>query len=57
MRQAVLAESEAKRNRHAAELEAIRISREQAEAQLAAAQAKLKATQAVLGQVRILCLI
>ena len=50
--QAVLAESEAKRNRHAAELETIRVSRQQAEAQLAAAEAKLKATHAALGQVR-----
>ncbi len=48
----MLAESEAKRNRHAAELETIRVSRQQAEAQLAAAESKLKATHAALGQVR-----
>lgn len=47
----MLAESEAKRNRHLAELESIRVSREQVEAQLAAAQAKLAQTQAALAQV------
>ncbi|BDA50927.1 probable Kinesin-like protein KIFC3 at C-terminar half [Coccomyxa sp. Obi] len=47
---AVLAEGEAKRNRHAAELEAICASREQVEAQLAAAVAKLQQTQAALNK-------
>ncbi len=46
----MLAESEAKRNRHAAELEAICVSRNQVEAQLAAAEAKLQHTQAALNQ-------
>jgi len=49
--QAVLAESEAKRNRHLQELEDIRASREQVEAQLAYAEAKLRATQEALAQV------
>ncbi len=49
--QAVLAESEARRSRHLQELEGIRASREQVEAQLAAAEAKLNATQAALAQV------
>jgi hypothetical protein len=49
--QAVLAESEAKRSRHLQELENIRVSREQMEAQLAQAEAKLRATQAALGEV------
>ena len=49
--QAVLAESEAKRSAHAQELEGIRASREQVEAQLAQAEARLKATQAALAEV------
>lgn len=49
--QAVLAESEAKRSRHLQDLEGIRASREAVEAQLAHAQAKLRATQAALAQV------
>ncbi len=49
--QAVLAESEARRSRHLQELEGIRASREQVEAQLAAAEAKLNATQAALAKV------
>lgn len=49
--QAVLAESEAKRSAHAQELEGIRASREQVEAQLAQAKARLKATQAALAEV------
>ena len=47
----MLAESEARRSRHLQELEGIRASREQVEAQLAAAEAKLNATQAALAQV------
>ena len=53
--QAVLAESEARRNRHAQELEGIRASREQVEAQLAAAEAKLAATQVAMAKVRQSC--
>ena len=53
--QAVLAESEARRNRHAQELEDIRASRKQVEAQLAAAEAKLAATQVALAKVRHSC--
>ena len=53
--QAVLAESEARRNRHAQELEGIRASREQVEAQLAAAEAKLAVTQAAVAKVRQSC--
>jgi hypothetical protein len=48
--QAVLAESEAKRNRHLQELEDIRVSREAVEAQLAEAEARLRATQAALAE-------
>ena len=49
--QAVLAESEARRSRHLQELEGFRASREQVQAQLAAAEAQLSATQAALAQV------
>lgn len=48
----MLAESEAKRNRHLQELEDIRLSREQMEAQLAEAEAKLRHTQAALVEVQ-----
>ena len=48
-------ESEARRNRHAQELEGIRASRDQVEAQLAAAEAKLAATQAAVAKVRQSC--
>ena len=51
MLQAVLSESEAKRNRHLQELEDIRVSREEVEAELAAAESKLKLTQAALAEV------
>ena len=47
----MLAESEARRSRHLQELEGFRASREQVEAQLAAAEAQLSATQAALAQV------
>ena len=49
----MLAESEAKRSAHAQELEGIRASREQVEAQLAQAEARLEATQAALAEVRL----